>query len=129
MMKIEKTSATSGKMDVYISEESIITGDLQTKSSIKIEGHVQGNVIAAGNVHIGGNAKVDGNITGMDIQIAGVANGNISANGELVLFASGKVGGDVKAAAMTIERGAFYKGNTVIGAEPAKDVPKEAKKA
>jgi len=63
MARMEKMPASPGKMDVYISAESIITGDLQTKSNIKVEGAVQGNVNASGNVHIGTNAKVDGNIS------------------------------------------------------------------
>ena len=122
---------TTGKMDVYISGESVITGDLQTKSNIKIDGRVQGNVNATGNVQIGSSALVEGNITGMDVQIAGQVNGNIAASSGLMLFGSAKLTGDVKAASMEVEKGALYKGNMVIGSEPAKEgariVPPAAK--
>lgn len=109
-----------GKMDVYISAESVITGDLQTKSNIKIDGRVNGNVNASGNVNIGGSALVEGNIAGVDVQIAGTVNGNISASGGLLLYGSAKLLGDVKAASMEVEKGATYKGSMVIG-EPVKD--------
>jgi cytoskeletal protein CcmA (bactofilin family) len=121
---------TTGKMDVYISAESVITGDLQTKSNIKIDGRVQGNVNATGNVQIGGSALVEGNVMGVDVQIAGIVNGNVSATGGLVLFGSAKLSGDVKAASMEVEKGASYKGNMTIGPEPkesAKVVPPPAK--
>jgi cytoskeletal protein CcmA (bactofilin family) len=108
---------TTGKMDVYISAESVITGDLQTKSNIKIDGRVQGNVNATGNVQIGSNALVEGNINGLDVQIAGNVNGNVIATGGLMLFGSAKLAGDVKAASMEVEKGASYKGNMVIGTE------------
>ena len=117
---------TTGKMDVYISAESTITGDLTTKSNIKIDGRVQGNVNAAGNVQIGSSAAVEGNINGIDVQIAGNVNGNITASGGLMLFSSAKLTGDVKAASMEVEKGASYKGNMVIGPEQkesAKIVP------
>ncbi len=104
-----------GKMDVYISAESVITGDLQTKSNIKIDGRVNGNVNASGSISIGGSALVEGNITGMDIQIAGTVNGNISAAGGLLLYGTAKLIGDVKAASMEVEKGALYKGSMVIG--------------
>lgn len=121
---------TTGKMDVYISTESVITGDLQTKSNIKIDGRVQGNVNATGNVQIGGSALVEGNINGIDVQIAGIVNGNVTATGGLMLFGSAKLTGDVKAASMEVEKGASYKGNMVIGPEPkesAKVVPPPSK--
>jgi cytoskeletal protein CcmA (bactofilin family) len=121
---------TTGKMDVYISTESVITGDLQTKSNIKIDGRVQGNVNATGNVQVGGSALVEGNVTGADVQIAGIVNGNVSATGGLVLFGSAKLSGDVKAASMEVEKGASYKGSMAIGPEPkegAKIVPPPVK--
>ncbi len=104
-----------GKMDVYISAESVITGDLQTKSNIKIDGRVNGNINASGTVSIGSSALVEGNVTGTDIQIAGAVNGNISAAGGLLLYGTAKLMGDVKAASMEVEKGALYKGSMVIG--------------
>jgi cytoskeletal protein CcmA (bactofilin family) len=124
----------SGKMDVYITAESVITGDLQTKSNIKIDGRVTGSVNATGNVHVGSNAIVEGNISGIDVQIAGNVDGNVSAMGGLLLYGSAKLTGDVNAASMEVEKGALYKGSMVIGeqqkqaeaaAEPA---PKETEK-
>lgn len=121
---------TTGKMDVYISSESVITGDLQTKSNIKIDGRVQGNVNATGNVQVGGSALIEGNVSGIDVQIAGIVNGNVTATGGLMLFGSAKLAGDVKAASMEVEKGASYKGNMVIGTEQkesAKIVPPPVK--
>ena len=125
MAKLERLapSAKSG-MDVYISSESIITGDLQTKSNIRIEGKVQGNVTVSGNIHIGPDAKVDGNISGVDIQIAGTVNGNITSSGELMLFNTAKLTGDVAAYGLTVEKGAYYKGSTTISTEQPKETVK-----
>ena len=82
-----------------------------------IEGSVNGNVNASGNVHIGANSKVEGNIAAADIQIAGAVNGNIVSTGGLILFSGAKLNGDVKACGFTVEKGAYFKGATVISSE------------
>lgn len=120
-------NAAAVKMDVYISNESSINGDMKTKSNIKIDGKVNGNVESEGTVHIGSDALVEGNVTGADVQIAGVVNGNITATEGLKLYGSSKLTGDVKAASMEVEKGALYKGGMVIGSEPVSTSTKTAK--
>lgn len=105
----------AAKMDVYISADSFVKGHLQTKSNIKVDGRINGNINAAGNVHVGTDAQVDGNVTGTDVQIAGIVRGNINVSGALHIFSSAKLIGDVKAASVEVEKGAQYKGNMAIG--------------
>ncbi len=114
----QNQKAPVNKVDVYISPESVITGDLQTKSNIIIDGQVNGNIVAFGNVQIGNSSTVAGSICAKNVQIAGSVNGDITADGEMLLFSSAKLVGDVKANAITIEKGASFKGNTYISAEP-----------
>lgn len=120
-MKSERRTPASTGMDVYISAESSISGNLQTQSNIVIEGQVDGSVSASGNVHIGANARVEGNITAADVQIAGVVNGNITSTGGIILFAGAKLTGDIQACGLTVEKGAYYSGVTVIVTERAKE--------
>ncbi|MGE5494678.1 MAG: polymer-forming cytoskeletal protein [Burkholderiales bacterium] len=103
------------KMDVYISADSFVKGHLQTKSNIKIDGRVNGNISASGNVYVGSDALVDGNISGAEVQLAGIVRGNINVSGSLRIFSSAKLIGDVKAISVEIENGAQYKGNMAIG--------------
>jgi len=107
-------------VDDYISSESVITGDVHTKSSLKIDGQVKGNIQALGDVHIGTASRIEGSISGKDVQVAGSVCGNISAQGEIILYASASLTGDIKAVAVTIEKGAVYSGKTCVAAEPPK---------
>jgi cytoskeletal protein CcmA (bactofilin family) len=125
MTKMGFPEPTGNKMDVYITAESTITGDLQTKSNIKVDGKVTGSVTATGDVHIGSNAIVEGHITGMDVQIAGYVNGNINASGGLLLYGSARLSGDVKAISIEVEKGAIYKGSKVEIGETIKAVEKQ----
>ena len=117
-MKSERRNPQTG-MDVYISAESQITGDLTTQSNIVVEGQVNGKITATGNVHIGSGAKVEGNISAADIQIAGTVKGNISSSGIIILFSGAQLKGDVRASGITIEKGAAFKGSTTIANETA----------
>ena len=117
----------SAKMDVYISAESVITGDLKTKSNIRVDGRVTGNVSASGSVHIGTDALIEGSVSGTDVQIAGIVTGNVSASGGLTLYATAKLNGDVTAASFQAEKGVIYKGNMAIGVEPVVESAKVIK--
>lgn len=129
MAKLERSMPSAkNTMDVYISSESVITGDLQTKSNIRIEGKVQGNITVSGNIHIGAEAKVDGNVSGVDIQIAGAVKGNITATGEIAIFSTANVTGDLKAHGFSVEKGAYFKGNTLISKDPSADSGKTTSK-
>ncbi len=110
-----KAAFQEPKMDVYISADSFVKGHLQTKSNIKIDGRVNGNISASGNVYVGIDALVDGNISGAEVQLAGIVRGNIHVSGSLRIFSSAKLIGDVKAVSVEIENGAQYKGNMTIG--------------
>lgn len=115
------------KVDFHISADSVISGDVQTKSSISVDGHIKGEINASGNVFIGKDAVVDGDISGSDIHIAGVVNGGISAAGELVLVSSAKVSGSIKAAGVRIEKETKYEGVISMGMDGPKEFIKPAR--
>jgi cytoskeletal protein CcmA (bactofilin family) len=114
-------------IDFIISVESVITGDIKTKSNIRVYGEVKGDIRTTGDVTVGTNAKVDGNISGRDIQITGVVNGNIQAAGELALYPGGKLTGSVKAAGFSVQREAKYEGLISIGMDSPKETAKPEK--
>lgn len=123
MFKMEKgIKISSQKMDVCISAETIITGDIQTKSNLRVDGQIKGDINASGNVYIGNNAKVEGNVSGMDIQIVGMVNGKINATGELMIYSSGKLNGEIKATGIRVEKGTKYEGMISIGATNQEEV-------
>lgn len=115
------------KVDFHVSSDSTISGDVQTKSSISVDGHIRGGIIASGNVYLGKDAVVDGDISGSDIHIAGVVNGGISAAGELTLVSSAKVSGSIKAAGVRIEKETKYEGVISMGMDGPKEFIKPVK--
>ena len=72
MFKLDKgAKMPTEKTEFRISAESVITGNIQTKSDIRVDGKVDGDISTSGNVYVGDAAQVNGNITGGDIHVAG----------------------------------------------------------
>lgn len=117
----------SSVVDFIISSESVITGDIKTKSNIRVDGEVKGDINTSGDVTIGTSAKVTGNISGKDIQITGTVNGDIQASGELRLYSNAKLTGSVKAAGITVQKEAKYEGLISIGMDRVKEPVKPEK--
>ncbi len=100
--------------DANIPFDTSFTGDIETKAGVKIDGSIKGNLTAAGNIAIGSDGKVEGTVTGKDVNIAGSVLGNVNSYGIVQMLAGSKLEGDLQAASVIIEQGAYFKGKCVI---------------
>ncbi len=124
MFKLDKSpKMPTDRTEFCISAESVITGSIQTKSDIRVDGQIKGDLDTSGNVYVGKTAKVDGNISGMDIHLAGVVNGQINAAGEVMLYADAQLAGDIKAAGIRVEKDTRYEGKISIGMNAPMQAP------
>jgi cytoskeletal protein CcmA (bactofilin family) len=72
-----------------------------------------------GRLTIGVGGKANANIKAAEVVVAGSAKGNIETMGRFVLRAGANLEGDVKAAAIVIEDGAYFKGGVDIARPPS----------
>jgi len=75
-----------------------------------IDGVVEGDVRASGQLTLGRRARVDGEIHARDVRIAGVLHRSVSAAGVIHLLSTAKVRGDLEAARVIIDDGALFEG-------------------
>ena len=101
--------------DTLIPIETTFTGNIETNASVRIDGHVKGNVKAKGNVMLGPKALIEGDVIGMSFSIAGKITGNIIAGGDVTVLSKSNVLGDISAMALNIEQGAAYSGKCTVG--------------
>jgi len=120
----QKTAEACSNADAMIPKDTTFNGDVETKSSIRIDGHVKGNVVAAGNVTVGADGSVEGGISGNEVTINGKVTGNLNARGAVQLSAGARLAGDLLASSITIEKGSFFKGMCII-ADKQSDLPQE----
>ena len=93
-----------------IGREAEFEGTLKNEEGIRIEGKVQGEIQAKGEVIVSKDALVKANIQGRSVNIGGKVVGNVDCQGTVELFPSASLEGNIRAADLTIPDGAFFNG-------------------
>jgi cytoskeletal protein CcmA (bactofilin family) len=93
-----------------IGPDLIVTGNLETRGELQVDGDVQGDIYAL-RIVIGDQARVIGDLVADEIVIGGVVQGSIRANS--VVFRTGShVEGEILHKKLTIEQGAYFEGKS-----------------
>ena len=95
--------------EIFIPRDTRITGSIETRHKIRLEGQVYGPLTAL-EVVVENEATVEGEISATDIILRGRVKGSLRAK-NVHLFASGEVDGDMVVSSMVIEEGARCLGN------------------
>ena len=104
------------KIDLTIGNDSKITGNLNSKGSIRIDGEIIGDITCVGMIIIGDKGKVKGNISASQGIIGGVIEGNLKLKHYLELNSTAKITGDIESELLQVDKGAIFNGHCVTGA-------------
>ena len=110
-----KENETSGAVNI-IGIGTIITGDIQSKGDIRIDGTLKGAVKTSGKVVVGQAGIIEGDVGCNNAEIAGSLNAKISVAQLLSLKATAKLTGDLVTNKLAIEPGAAFTGHCSMGA-------------
>ncbi len=94
-----------------------LSGKLEAKNNIQINGSFSGEVIAEGDVIIGAEGEVNAPISAKNATIAGKVNGDINVVDELDILSSGKVFGNISAKTLSIKHGGIFSGKSTMHAK------------
>ena len=94
-----------------------LSGKLEAKHNIQINGTFSGEVVAEGDVIIGQNGDVNAPISAKNATIAGTVNGDINVVNELDILSSGKVSGNISAKILSIKPGGVCSGKSTMHAQ------------
>ena len=119
-----------------IKQGSIITGNMKSEHSIRVDGSVTGDLVSSEKIIVGGHGRIGGNLKGTDITIEGTVEGDVLADGMLHLSSVAKIQGRIFSKGIEIEKGAEVNGVVAVGKEvvlpdlePKSPLRKEEKKA
>jgi len=96
-----------------------LVGQLYIEGDVHLNGTIEGEVQATGNVEVveGGNVKAS--LSGRGVSINGAVQGSVTANDKLVLGRSGTLTGDILVGRLEIRYGARFSGNVQMGKRAA----------
>jgi cytoskeletal protein CcmA (bactofilin family) len=100
-------------LETLIGQDSIFKGDLTSKKVVRIDGIVEGNVIADSLI-IGKTGSVKGDISVREVEVDGGVEGNIKAEEAVEIRPEGMVEGDIHTVKLIISEGALFAGHSYM---------------
>jgi cytoskeletal protein CcmA (bactofilin family) len=93
-----------------IASDMVITGDLDTKGVVRVEGRIRGNVRVGAQVLVAQGAVIEGDLHTQEVVVAGQVSGAIHARDRVELQATALVTGDIFTPRISIVEGARVTG-------------------
>ncbi|OEK00771.1 hypothetical protein BFP97_04285 [Roseivirga sp. 4D4] len=117
MSKRESASVNPSTYITQVRNGSVISGNMKSEHSIRVDGFVTGDLISSEKIIIGSHGEIGGNLSGTDITIDGYVNGDVLANGLLHISKTAKIYGKIYSKRISVENGAEMNGKVNVGAE------------
>lgn len=112
--KKEEAAANFDNISTFISKDAVVTGKINGKSTMRIDGKVEGEINCSGDIVIGESGVVESNIKVRHILIAGKVRGSIDAQGKVEMASTGSVIGDISVSSLIIDDGAAFEGKCIM---------------
>jgi len=112
-----QANAQNGTNVVNLGPRDVLQGRLEIQGDLKIQGNVEGELKATGDVTIDSTATIQASIEGSNVSVRGQVTGNVTAKRRLTLGGSGRLNGDVRVGRLTVEDGATLNGNVTMSSE------------
>lgn len=110
-----KTNINSPDRLNRIVEGTVIEGQINSESNIRIDGFLKGTINTKGRLVLGPEGKIEGDITCTNADIEGTLDGTINVKELLTLKSSAKLQGDISTNKLSIEPGAIFSGSCSMG--------------
>jgi cytoskeletal protein CcmA (bactofilin family) len=96
-----------------------IKGEIRSNEELVVDGDVEGALESQSVLTIGAKGKVRAHIKAREVHIFGSVRGNVDVTGKIAIREQGSLVGDIKAAGISIDDGAYFKGNIdIVRPEP-----------
>ena len=124
-----KNTETTAAINM-IGAGTVITGDIQSKGDIRVDGTLKGSVNTSGKIVLGKDGVIEGDVVCTDADVSGTIKAKISVAQLLSLKSTAKLNGDIITNKLSIEPGASFTGSCSMGAviKDIKHAEKQEKK-
>ena len=104
---------------------TVITGNIKTEGTIRIDGKIVGNIVTKADAVVGLTGVVEGSVDAQNITVAGKVMGTLTAAQKLVLESRAVLKGDLRTARLVVDEGAMFDGRSSMTGTPPGVVPRE----
>jgi cytoskeletal protein CcmA (bactofilin family) len=101
-----------GNAPTIIGNGSTIEGTLRVEHGLHVEGTVEGDVVAEGEVSVGPEGVIRGTVTADALAVAGSLEGTAHVHGPLHMLPTGRLKGDAYYETLQVETGGVVEGRT-----------------
>jgi len=113
--KKERQEGLKSEINAFLGENTNFKGVLAFEGTVRIDGHLEGEIVSKDTVVIGENAVVNAEINVGTVIISGKVTGDIIATESLEINAPGEVHGNIKTPTLIIEKGVIFQGSCEMG--------------
>lgn len=104
----------NNNVDTFVGKGTFMQGNLEAEGIVHIEGYFEGEIVTKSEIIIGTEAKVKADIKAANVTLAGDLMGNVKTSEKLFIRSSGALVGDINVGSLSVEEGAFFKGNCTM---------------
>lgn len=119
MFRMNQAKVKKG-INSFVGTRSIVNGNIQCPGCLVINGKVNGDIKADGDIYISRTAVTNGNISADRITVSGIVEGNITSKGILRILSTGKISGDINVGSCIAEKGGIFVGSCSMKPSPLK---------
>lgn len=105
------------KVTTVIGPETRFEGTLTARSSIRVDGMVQGKISTPGDLIVGEGGQVEADVEAGNLTVAGSLTGTVEVRGRLEIKQGGALRGELKTDKVIMEEGAFFDGRCSMSRE------------
>ena len=113
-------SGDTSRETAFLGKGTRLSGKIAFEGTARIEGQIEGEIVANDTLLIGESALVNAQISGGTIVIHGKVTGDITASKKLEIRAPGRLYGNVTTPSLVIEEGVVFEGHCSMGATEAR---------
>lgn len=111
---------TVGKDAVTIISAGVVfEGKIKSNGNVRVDGTINGDIDAAGNVTVGESGEINGEIKAGVITVGGSINGTVESKEKVILETKSCLKGDLITKILVVEEGATFDGKSSMNGSPA----------
>lgn len=111
-MKVFSNKMTDGgdSIETIFGPKTQFTGMVRSEGMIRIDGHIEGNIVADKGVIVGSEGCLIAHVKSRTATIAGSVQGNLDVLEKVELLSTGKIIGDIRCGSLSVSVGAVFRG-------------------